>query len=178
MFVSVEDEKIKQIQQIIPKLKEISDVEIIYDDKTKAFNVNSISNPYEAMKIVSVIKAIDYGFSVDDALKLMSDDYMMDVIDLKQVIGNNPDSLRRIKGRIIGENGKAKKIIQEYTGVLISIKDHIVAIIGIYDQLAIAKKAIELLIEGKEHSTVYKFLDKAEAQLISMASKNRSYNFK
>ncbi|ARM75144.1 RNA-processing protein [Acidianus manzaensis] len=178
MFVSTSDEKIRIIQQIIPKLKEISDVDITYDDKTKTFNVNSSSNPYDAMKVVSIIKAIDYGFNVDEALKLMSDDYMLDVIDLKQAIGSNPDALRRIKGRIIGENGKAKKIIQEYTGVLISIKDHIVAIIGIYDQLTIAKKAIELLIEGKEHSTVYKFLDKAEAQLISLASKNRSYNFK
>lgn len=177
MFVSVSDEKLKIVQQIIPKLKQISDVEISYDEKAKVFNISSTRNPYEAVKVASVIKAIDYGFSVDDALKLMSDDYMLDVIDLKQAVGNNPDALRRIKGRIIGENGKTKKIIQEYTGVLISIGEHTVVMLGIYEQLAIAKRAIEMLIEGKEHSTVYKFLDKAEAELVA-SSKNRLYNLK
>lgn len=176
MFVSVSDEKLKLVQQLIPKLKQISDVEITYDEKAKVFNITSSANPYEAVKVASVIRAVDYGFSIDDALKLMSDDYILDVIDLKQAVGNNPDALRRIKGRIIGENGKTKKIIQEYTGVLISIGEHTVALLGIYEQLAIARKAVEMLIEGREHSTVYKFLDKAEAGLV--ASKNRPYNLK
>mgnify|MGYP001772619490 CR=1 FL=1 len=176
MFVTVPDEKLNVVKSLIPKLKELSGMEITYDETTKTFKVESSQNPYEAMKVISVIKAIGLGFPVDVALKLFSDDYMLDVIDLKQVLGSNPETLRRIKGRIIGENGKAKKIIQEYTGVTISISDHYVAIIGIYEQVQIARKAIEMLIEGKEHSTVYKYLDKAEAELISL--KNRPYNLK
>jgi arCOG04150 universal archaeal KH domain protein len=177
MFISVPDEKINIVKSLISKLKELSGAEITYDENTKNFNVDSSQNPYDAMKVISVIRAIGLGFSVDESLKLLSDDYMLDVIDLKQSVGSNPETLRRIKGRIIGENGKAKKIIQEYTGVSISITDHFVAIIGIYDQVQIARKAIELLIEGKEHSTVYKYLDKAEAELVYL-SKNRSYNLK
>lgn len=177
MFISVPDEKINTVRSLIPKLKELSGVEITYDENAKTFNVNSQQNPYEAMKVISVIKAIGLGFSVNDALKLLSDDYMLEVIDLKQVLGSNPETLRRIKGRIIGENGKTKRIIQEYTGVVISITDHFVAILGDYEQVQIAKRAVELLIEGKEHSTVYKYLDRAEAELINL-SKNKSFNFK
>lgn len=171
MYTTVPDDKLPLIKQLIPKLEEISNSTIELDEKTKSIKVTpKQGNAYDAMKVRSVINAIGLGFSVDDAMKLMSDDYTLEIIELKD-FSNGPDSLRRIKGRIIGEKGKAKKIIQEYTGVQILVGDHIVALLGNVEQMSVAKRAIEMLLEGKEHSTVYKFLDEAERNLSFSSSK-------
>ncbi len=174
MFVSVSDEKIELVKSLLPKLQEISGVKISYDEKKKIFEIDPTNeNPYNALKVASVIRALGLGFSVNDALKLMSDEYQLEVIDLKATLGGSPETIRRIKGRIIGEGGKAKKILQEYTSAVISIYEHYVAVISTNEQMPIVRKAIDMLIEGREHSTVYKFLDKAEADLVRQFSKNR-----
>lgn len=168
MFITVEDERLEDVKKIISKLEELTDTKIEYNETTKAFNViPKGQNSYEAFKALSVIRAIGLGFPEDIALRLLSDEYTIDVIDLKNYVGSDPNKLRRIKGRIIGEKGKSKKIIQEYTGVYISIYEHYIGILGVYDQVKIARNAIELLIDGKEHSTMYKFLEKAERELIT-----------
>ncbi|BCU69010.1 RNA-processing protein [Stygiolobus sp. KN-1] len=171
MYTTVPDDKLHIIKELIPRLEEVSNTTIELDEKTKSIKVTpKQGNAYDAMKVKSVINAIGLGFSVDDAMKLMSDDYVLEVIELKD-FSNSVDSLRRIKGRIIGEKGKAKKIIQEYTGVQILVGDHIVALLGNVEQMSIAKRAIELLLKGKEHNTVYKYLDEAERAMSFAGSK-------
>ncbi|BAB65506.1 KH domain-containing protein [Sulfurisphaera tokodaii] len=173
MYITVPDDKINLVKSILGRLEEISNTKIEFDEKTKSIRViPKDNNAYEAMKVVSVIKAIGVGFDVDEAMKLMRDDYVLDIIDLKDST-NGPEDMKRIKGRIIGEKGKTKKIIQEYTGVNIIITDHYVGILGTIEQADIAKRAIEMLIKGKEHSTVYKYLDKAEREL-SLFNVNRA----
>ena len=166
MFVSVPDEKLEDVKRLIPRLKEISGVDVEYEPRGKNFIVDAKNvSPYEAMKVVSVIKAVGYGVPSEEALKLVGEDYILEVIDLKESLGSK-ESLIRVKGRIIGEDGKTKRIIQEYTGVRIHVGDHFVVMLGTYEQLPIARKAIELLIKGREHSTVYKYLNKAEEELM------------
>jgi len=50
--------------------------------------------------------------------------------------------------------------LEELTGTYISVYDHYVAIIGDYETANIAKKAVEMLVEGRMHSTVYKYIDR------------------
>jgi len=165
MYVTVPDERIHIVKSLLPRLEEISNTKITLDEKTKSINVTpTYNNAYEAMKVVSVIKALGLGFEPEEAMKLMRDDYIFEEINLKEV-SNSQDDLKRIKGRIIGEGGKTKKIIQEYTGVKIIVTDHSVGIIGNIEQVDITKRAIQLIIKGKEHSSVYKYLDKAERDL-------------
>ena len=45
------------------------------------------------------------------------------------------------------------------TGTYISVYDNYVAIIGDFESANVAKEAIEMLIQGRQHSTVYKFLE-------------------
>ena len=174
IYTTVPDDKLQLIKELIPKLEEISNSKIEIDERTKSIKVTpKQGNAYDALKVKAVINAIGLGFDVNDAMKLMSDDYTLDVIELKDYL-NTQDAMRRVKGRIIGEKGKTKKIIQEYTGVQIVVGDHIIALLGPIEQIQIAKRAIEMLIEGKEHSTVYKYLDEAERN-ISFSSKERLY---
>ena len=69
-------------------------------------------------------------------------------------------SQQRLKGRIIGKEGKTRELIEEHTGTYISVYGKTVAIIGTPDTVTIAHKAIEMLIEGSTHSSVYKWLEK------------------
>lgn len=114
----------------------------------------------ELMKARDVVRAVAYGFSPERAFRLLDEDQVLLIIDLKQYVGDKPNHIQRVKGRIIGEGGKARRIIEEMTGTYISIYKHYVAIIGDFESANIAKNAIELLIEGRRHGTVYRYIER------------------
>jgi len=114
----------------------------------------------DMMKAKDIVTAIGYGFSPERAFRLLDEDQVLIVIDLKQYVPPSENHLTRVKGRIIGEEGKARKNIEEMTGTYISIYDDYVAIIGDYESANAAKDAILMLIEGRQHSTVYKYLER------------------
>jgi len=114
----------------------------------------------ELMKAREVVRAIAYGFSPERAYRLFDTDQVLIIIDLKQYVGDKPNHLQRVLGRIIGEGGKARRVLEETTGTYISIYDTYVAIIGDYESANIAKNAIELLIQGRRHSTVYRYIER------------------
>ncbi|WP_440060187.1 KH domain-containing protein [Thermogladius sp. 4427co] len=120
---------------------------------------------FELMKARDIVKAIGLGFSPEKAMRLLGEDQILIVIELKQYVGDKPNHLRRVLGRIIGEEGKARRIIEEMTGTYISVYDTYVSIIGDYETANIAKTAIEMLIEGRMHSTVYSFIEREMEKL-------------
>jgi len=117
--------------------------------------------PYMVMKAQEVVRAVAYGFPPEKAMRLLDEDTVLIVIDLKQYVGDAPNHLQRVKGRIIGEKGKARRTLEEMTGTYISVYRNYVAIIGDYESASIAKHAVEMLIEGRQHSTVYRYLERA-----------------
>ncbi len=117
------------------------------------------------LKASDFVKAIDAGFSPERAERVLEEDQVLIIIDLKEVVGNSPSHLQRVKGRIIGEGGRVKINIEQATDTYINIYDDVVAIIGDYDGAYLAREAIEMLIRGKEHSTVYKYLDRKVREL-------------
>ena len=68
------------------------------------------------------------------------------------------DELRTIVAKLIGENGKARERLEELSGCWVSIYGNTVALIGKEPQLVRATKAVELLLHGSEHSTVFHML--------------------
>ncbi len=116
--------------------------------------------PYMVMKAREFVRAIAYGFSPERAMRVLDEDQVLIVIDLKQLVGDAPNHLQRIKGRIIGEQGRARRTIEEMTGTYISVYDTYVAIIGDYESAQAAREAIEMLIQGRQHSTVYRYLER------------------
>ncbi len=121
--------------------------------------------PINLMKAQDFIKAVAHGFSPDKAFRVLDEDQMLVVIDLKQYVGDSPNHLSRVKGRIIGEGGKARKTLEEMTGTYISVYGDYVAIIGDYEQATAAREAIEMLIQGRRHATVYRYLDRVMARV-------------
>jgi ribosomal RNA assembly protein len=115
-------------------------------------------DPTVVFKIQNIITAIGRGFPPWKALKLLDDDFMFEVIDLRNAVGKSRRNLQRVKGRLIGNEGKTRKIIEETTDVDVSIYGRTLALIGRASELEVAKAAIDKLIGGCEHKTVYRFL--------------------
>jgi ribosomal RNA assembly protein len=115
--------------------------------------------PVNVVKAAEIVKAIAYGFTPDKAMSLLNEDYVLVVVDLKELLGDKENHLRRVKGRIIGEGGRARRTLEELTGTYIVVGDYHVAIIGEYERAMAAKEAVEMLAQGRMHSTVYRHLE-------------------
>jgi ribosomal RNA assembly protein len=114
----------------------------------------------DLLKAQNIVRAIAHGFSPERAFRLLEDDQVLEVIDVRQYIGDKPNHIKRVLGRIIGENGKTRRILEEMTGAYISIYETFVAIIASYEVSNVVKKAVEMLTEGRPHSAVYKYIDR------------------
>ena len=106
-----------------------------------------------------VIRAIARGFNPETARLLLKPDYMLEIISLREYGLDNKNKLKRVKARIIGTKGKARRTIEELTRTFISVYGKTISILGECTNVGNAKRAIELLITGSMHSTVYKWLE-------------------
>ncbi|MDO8741380.1 MAG: KH domain-containing protein [Candidatus Woesearchaeota archaeon] len=112
-----------------------------------------------------VVKAIGRGFNPDIAMQLLKADYIFELIDLKDYVKDKKNHLIRLKGRVIGENGKSRRIIEELTESAICIYGKTIGIIGEAGHVSVAKRAVESLLKGSPHSTVYRWLEKQRKEL-------------
>jgi len=122
------------------------------------------------LKARDVINAVAHGFSPEVAMKLLEEFNVLEIIDLTDYVPNN--ALQRVKGRIIGKEGKVRKTMEEMLNVNISIYDKTVAIIGDPEAANAAREAVLMLVEGAQHSTVQRFLERKRRDL-----KLRSYDW-
>ncbi len=117
------------------------------------------SDPTVLFRAQETVIAIGRGFSPERAFRLLHDDEaLLKIIDLREVIGRSQSDIKRLKGRVIGKNGKTRMLIEELTETSLSVYGHTISIIGNMDQTEVAKEAIRMLIRGSQHSTVYRFL--------------------
>jgi ribosomal RNA assembly protein len=107
-----------------------------------------------------MVKAIGRGFSPERAFRLINDDIYFTLLDIRDFVGKSQKHVRRVRSRIIGTKGRTRELIEELTGVSVSIYGNTVAIIGDSEELASAVSAVEMLLSGSEHSAVYAFLEK------------------
>ncbi|MDQ3882447.1 MAG: RNA-processing protein, partial [Thermoproteota archaeon] len=70
--------------------------------------------------------------------------------------------LERVKGRIIGEGGKARRMIEELSGSYVSVYGHTVCLIGDFREIKLATEAISMLAKGSMHKSVYNMLQSAK----------------
>lgn len=123
-------------------------------------------DPSFLFRAKEVVTAIGRGFSPERAFILLDDEEaLFEIIDLHDIVGKSLSDMERLKGRIIGRNGKTRKIIEELTDAKVSVYGHTVSIIGAMDEAEIAREAIQMLLRGSQHRTVYRFLNRKRREL-------------
>ena len=107
-----------------------------------------------------IIKAIGRGFNPYIAKLLLKADYIFEIVDLSEFAGKSKDAMLRLKGRVIGKEGKSRRLIEELTECNISVFGKTIGIIGLPEAAANARQAVESLLRGSTHANVYKWLEK------------------
>jgi len=152
-------------QAVEKKLK----VELTVDSETgdvKIMLAPDAEDPSLLFRAQEVIAAVGRGFSPERAFRLINDeDAVLEVIDLRELFGSSQAELKRVKGRIIGQQGKTRRIVEEMTEADVSVHGHTVAIIANLDQMEVAREAIKMLLRGSQHSTVYRYLHRKRREL-------------
>ena len=123
-------------------------------------------DPTVLFRAKEVVTAIGRGFSPEHAFRLLEDDEtVLEVIDLREQVGRSQSDMKRLKGRVIGKEGKTRRIIEELTEANISVYGHTISIIGRMDQVYTAKEAVRMLIRGSLHRSVYRYLHRKRREL-------------
>ncbi|MFT4297757.1 MAG: KH domain-containing protein [Candidatus Woesearchaeota archaeon] len=130
------------------------------DIDSKEGDVNILgSDPIALFTCAEIVRAIGRGFNPEVALSLKKLDYIFEVINISDYAKTQND-LIRLRGRAIGKEGKARRVIEEILEVSIVIYGKTISIIGRGDAVALARRALESLLNGSPHSNVYQWLEK------------------
>jgi ribosomal RNA assembly protein len=123
-------------------------------------------DPSLFLRAKDLVTAIGRGFSPETAFRLIrNEDDIFDMIDLRLIFGRSESDIKRIKGRIIGTEGKTRKLIEELTEANVVVYGHTIGIIGSFEETNAARNAVQMIIDGCEHHTVYNFLQKKRREL-------------
>ena len=106
-----------------------------------------------------IVKAIARGFSPERAMRLTKDDVYLSVIDIRDFAGKRRKHVQRVRGRVIGKKGKTRRIIEKLARLQSASNGDAAGIIGDLVCMDIAKRAVEMLLEGSEHAATYRYLE-------------------
>lgn len=112
-----------------------------------------------------IVKAIGRGFNPDIAMNLSKQDIALEIISLQDYLGKSKNRTLQLKGRIIGQEGSTRRVIEELTGTYICVYGKTVSIIGEIENVQAARSAIERLLAGSPHASVYRWLERKGAEL-------------
>ena len=111
-----------------------------------------------------VIDAINFGFLIKRALLIKKQDLIFEILNIKDYMrGKN---VARVKGRIVGESGRALQTLSQLSDCYFEIKGNQVGIIGDPENIENAQNAIIMLIKGSKHANVYSFLERSHPEPI------------
>jgi ribosomal RNA assembly protein len=142
-----------------------ADVRLDIDSEEGSVRIERVGDPVIGLKGPDVVKAIGRGFAPEDALRLLDDDMMLfDVIDIGAASRNKND-LKRQKGRLIGEDGRTRELMEELTGASVTIYGSTLGVIGSPQQVETVREAAEMILDGAPHGSVYSFLERKRQEL-------------
>ncbi len=151
-------EKISRIIKNRKKLEESLNVKIKNRGKEVSIE-GEAEDEYVAEKI---IEALEFGFPFSTAMLLKGQDFMLEVINVKDY--TNRKDLEIVRARIIGKHGKTLQTLQTLTTCHFEIKGNHVGIIGDPEHIRNAHEAVISLIRGAKQSNVYSFLEKHQVK--------------
>lgn len=158
-YVKVPDDRLVLLRNgTKEKVEEATGTEILIDKEAKTVSIEDDSSVKE-LDCKRVIEAISVGFKPHEAFQLIDSPVTrLEKINIRNQTRNNKEFSRQ-KGRIIGENGRTRELISEFTSTTVRIHNDRVGIVGENRDAQRARRAIMSLIRGKPHPKVYKNLE-------------------
>lgn len=117
----------------------------------------------DVFNCLNIIKAISRGFNPEIALKLLDESYTLEIISIEDFSRNKNDMVR-IRSRLIGTQGRARKYLEHITNTYIVVYGKTVSIIGKLEDVLIAKYGITSLLQGSKHGNVYMYIEKQKSK--------------
>ena len=132
-----------RVKETIEKRLELG---IDVDSRTGVISITSSGpDPSLLLRARDIVFSIGRGFSPDRAFRLFDEDEILLVINLLEIFGA-PSAVKRIKSRIIGKNGKTRRLLEEDTMTNISVYGNTISIIGDIEHLKVAREAIDMFM--------------------------------
>jgi ribosomal RNA assembly protein len=147
-------ENMNKIRKAVPIIENKIKVDISFN-KDKVLAKGSELNEFI---VDEVIRAVDFGFHVEDALLLKDESFVLEFIDIKE--HTHRKNLKDVRARLIGTDGKARRTIENLSGAVIVIKSNRVGVIVDNEHLDSVVQAIQSLIQGSKHGNVFSYLEK------------------
>ena len=122
----------------------------------------------ESYECSNVVKAIGRGCKPSVALTLSKVDNCCEIIDITNYSGKNKDKMKRIKGRIIGKEGKIRKILEKVTDTNIVVYGKTVCIVGGLEEVDIARNAVNDILKGAPQGPVFSVVERKIKELKSL----------
>ena len=135
------------------------EIDIDEDGEITIFSTEEQKDPLATWKARDIVRAIGRGFNPEKALKLISDDYVLEIIDITDY-AHSDNAIRRLKGRVIGSGGKSRRYIEDLTDTDISVYGKTIAVLGEFEPVQIAIEAVSMILRGSSHAKMYKYLER------------------
>jgi len=151
MFVRIPKERVGVLVgpdgKVKQRIEEKFTVELEIESESGGVTIvlsEKATDPSVLFKAKDTVTAIGRGFSPEHAFRLLrNEDDIFDFIDLRAVFGKSESDIKRVKGRIIG-----------------AVYGHTIGFIGTFERVDVARNAVQMLINGSQHHTVYKYLQR------------------
>lgn len=142
-----------------------SEVRLDIDSESGSVAIESVGDPVTALVAPDIVRAIGRGFKPETALSLLDSDMRrFELIDLSEQTRNDND-LRRQKGRLIGEDGRTRELMEELSGADVVIYGSTLGIIGEAEAVEAVRRAAGMILDGAPHGAVYSFLEEKHREL-------------
>lgn len=115
----------------------------------------------ELMAAKNVVEAIARGFSPVLAQKLFKEENGFELLDLQDYGAREKKDMIRLRGVVIGTEGRVRSRIEQYTNTDVSVYGKTIGIIGEIENAALAREAFRMLLTGRHQGSVFRFLEGA-----------------
>ena len=142
-----------------------AEVRLDIDSESGSVAIDAVGDPVTGMVAPDIVRAVGRGFAPEAALSLLDDDMrMFELVDVADQT-RNKNELQRQKGRLIGENGRTRELMEELTGADVVIYGTTLGIIGQPEEVEAVRRAVGMLLDGAPHGAVYSFLERKHNEL-------------
>lgn len=149
----------RNVQKNLKILKEKLKVNI----KLEGHKITIDGPAIEEYTAEKVFEAIQFGFSVNQALQLTDPDMQFVKINIKKATRRK--NLEDVRSRVIGREGKTKRTLENISGCEIVISDeNEVGIIGYAEAIEATTTGLKNVIKGSKQSNVYSYMERMNVE--------------